>query len=356
MWNGAAPNLRVVRPFLIFSLLFSFCSTTLAQEGTPPSKEEQGVNRGELFVALLRRRAERIVESRRAPPPPPWSSYGGISSGTESNVNLDGSRKGDSFFEQSAGILFQPTITRWLSAQLAYDFLGTEFRHFTDSNLWSHAFKALLQVQPHRAVQLETGYEFGLLVFPWDEDSGFFDHRIRAHLSYAQRPWLTHRVGWTYQTREYETRRARDGDQVKLNGMVREDQRHTASYEMRFRWPKTFARLGVEWYQNFSNDHFQDYYDWADVRVRGLLTRPLTPRWMATLSVSQERKNYQARSIPAINVAERDDLFTAAGSLMFQFNPYTVMTTSTTYRHQDSNDPRLDFTDWIHQLGVTISF
>lgn len=356
MWNAAARKWSAVVGLAVLAAggpLAHAASSKFSSGNIPP---EGGASRAELFVALLRRRAERIVESQRAPPPPLWSVYGGGSGGYESNVNLDGSRKPDAFAEQSAGILFQPTFTRWLSGQLSYDFLGTEFRAFTDSNLWSHAFKALLKIQPSKPVQLELGYEFGSLEFPLDEDSSFLDHRVRAHFSYAQLPWLTHRVGWTYLAREYGTRLARDGDAVKLNGLNREDQRHTASYEMRFRWPKTFARLGTEWYRNFSNDHYQDYYDWADLRVRALLTRTLTPRWTATCTVSQERKNYQARSVPAIHVAERDDLFTAAGSLMFQFNPSTVMTYSTTYRHQDSNDPRLDFTDWIHQLGITVSF
>lgn len=331
-------------------------ATSRAQEAPLQDKEGQAADRAKLFIALLKRRAERILEGRRAPPPPLFSLFASAGYGYESNVNLDGSREGDSFTEQSGGISFRPQFRPWLDGELSYDFLGDEFHTLTDSNLWSHTGKAILRLEPHRRVQLEVGGEAALLYFPLDEDNTFLDQRLRAQLSWAHRSWLTHRAGWLFQYREYDTRRARDSSQVRINGLSREDQRHVASYEMRLRFPKTFARLAGEFYRNFSNDGFQDFYDWEDFRFRGSVTRVFGPRWIATLNASHERKNYQSRSVPAINVAERDNLLTLAGSLIYQWTTKASLSYSLTYRHQDSNDPRLDFTDWIHQTGVTLNF
>ena len=355
----SAPARRTALAVLIGTVAVWLLTPPAALEGQEPSlqdKEGQAADRAKLFIALLRRRAERILEARRAPPPPLLSLFASAGYGYESNVNLDGSREGDSFTEQSGGINFRPRLRPWLEGELSYDFLADEFHTLTDSNLQSHTGKAILRVEPHRRIQLEVAGEAALLYFPRDEDNTFLDQRLRTQLSWAHLSWLTHRVGWLFQYREYDTRRARDPDQVKLNGLGREDRRHVASYEMRLRFPKTFARLAAEFYRNFSNDHFQDFYDWEDFRFRGSLTRVLGSRWIASVNASHERKNYQSRSVPVIAVAERDNLLTVAGSLIYQLNEKASLSYSLTYRYQDSNDPRLDFTDWVHQAGVTLSF
>ena len=355
MRNASVSRLRVV----LLAAVAVLCAAPpiLAAENAPSSgRETEMEERARLFVALLKRRAERILEFRQAPPPPRWSSYAGVSQGYESNVNLDGSRKGDPFSEQSAGVTFRPLRTGWLRGDLSYDFLGTEFCEFTDSNLWSHTFQGLFRIQPWRSLELNLGVEYAVLDFPLDTDNSFTDRRFKAHLSYAQWAWLTHRAGWTFQQREYDTRLARDGDQVKLAGLNREDQRHTAGYELRLRFQRAFGRLAAEYYRNFSNDHFQDFYDWDDFRFRGLLTWIFRPGLSGTVTLSHERKNYQARSVPVIAIAERDDLLSAAASLAYEIRKDVTLSLSVTYRHQDSNDPRLDFTDWIHQIGVSINF
>jgi len=319
-------------------------------------KSDEAGERAKLFIALLKRRADRILEAHREPPPPLVSGSAGISEGFESNVNLDGARKGDIFTEESASLIFRPQLASWLKGEFSYGLLNTHFMEFRDSNLWSNSLSGVFQVQPHPRVRMDLGYEYGILNFPYDTNSSFFDQRFKAHLLLSQTSWLTHKVGWTYQYREYDTRLARDSDLNKIAGLNREDQRHGALYELQLRFPKTFARLGTEFYLNFSNDHFEDFYDFEDFRYRGMLTRIFNPKWLGTLSVSEERKNYQKRSVPTINVAERDDLWTLAGSVIYQLSTAFSMTYSLTYRHQDSNDPRLDFTDWVHQVGVSTSF
>jgi hypothetical protein len=71
---------------------------------------------------------------------------------------------------------------------------------------------------------------------------------------------------------------------------------------------------------------------------------------------THERKNYQKRRVPSIQVAERDDLLTLAGSLIYLMHDDAKLTYTLTYKHQDSNDPRLDFIDWINQLKFSIEF
>ena len=343
--------------FLIFCWITAAAGRAdAAVEPGAASREAVAQERADLFIGLLKRRAERILEAYRAPRPPLWSFSAGEGSGYESNVNLDGERRGDTFFEESASLVFHPTLNPWLAADVSYTGVDTRFLEFTDNDLTTHTAAALLQVQPHRTLRLDAGGEYAILNFPRGSDSSFNDSRVKAHLTWAQNGRVSHKTGWTYQFREYDTRQARDSAGTRVAGLVREDQRHTGLYELQLRFPKTFLRLASEFYRNFSNDQSDEFYDWDDLKFRGVLTRVLNSRWVAVFSAGQERKNYQRRSVPAIAVSQRDNLTTLSGSLIYQWTSRVSLSFSLTYRYQDSNDPRLDFTDWVNQVSATVSF
>lgn len=327
-----------------------------AEPAADSGKESVAAERAQLFIGLLKRRAQRILEAHRVPPPPLFAFSSGVVQGYESNVDLDGERRGDTFIEENASLTFRPVFRPWAQGEFSWDLLKSNFLELTDSDLWSNTFSALLKVQPHRILRLDLGGEYGILNFPRDSDSSFDDRRVKAHLSAAQTGWLTHKAGWVYQLRVYDTRNALDADSRQVAGLSREDQRHTAQYELQFRFPRTFVKIGGDFYRNLSNDQSQEYYDWQGVRLKGVLTQVLKAGRILIFSASHERKNYEVRSVPAINVAERDNLLTLAGSFLYPLNSRILLTPSVTYRHQDSNDPRLDFTDWIFQVGVSVSF
>ncbi len=358
MWNvGFRPS----RGLLLFLSALILCwplSPLLAVEPSsrPAISSEETAEKAQLFIALLKRRAQRILEARRAPPPPLFGFSSGISQGYESNVNLDGFRKGDGFTEESLSLLFQPKPNSWFQGELSYSGFNSNFYEFTDSNLWLNTLSGTLQFQPHRAIRLDLGYDYEIMNFPSDSDSSFFDQRVKVQGWFAHTPWLTHKVGVGYQWRDYDSRKARDSGRNPIGELNRQDERPSAGYEGQIRVPQTTAKIGAEAYRNFSNDQFQSFYDWQDLRFRGVLTRVFSPKWVGSLTASKERKNYRRRSVPAINVAERDDLYTLAGSILYDWNAHWTVSYSLTYRYQDSNDPRLDFTDWINQVGCTVSF
>ena len=308
----------------------------------------------ELFIALLKRRALKALEAHRAPPPPFLTASSGIAQGYESNVNLDGSRRGDFFTQETAGVTLNPRLTSWLSGAFTYDLLHTHYVELRDANLLMNTLGGAIQLQPHSRVRVDLAYEYSLVDFPFNTADSFLDRRTGVEVLSALTHWLTHQAGWTYQLRDYDTRKARDGAGNDLPGTDREDERHIVSQELRARFPKTSARIGGQYYRNVSNDLFQDFYDWEDYQVRGVVSQVLSPKWVGIVVASSERRNYQQRSVPAINVGERDTLTTLAGSLIYLINDHAQLTYSLTYRHQDSNDPRLDFIDWINQLRVSL--
>jgi hypothetical protein len=247
-------------------------------------------------------------------------------------------------------------MTSWLEGELTYETLHTHYADLRDANLWTNALGSTLRLRPHPRFHVDLGYEYTIANFPFDTSNSFFDHGTAVKVSFAQTRWLTHQTGWKYQTREYDTRNARDGRGTNVAGLVREDQRHTVSHDLRFRFANTGLRFGGQAYWNASNEAFLDFYDWQDYQVRGVVSQVFSPTWIGLMVGSYERRNYEARRVPVIDVAERDTLLTWAGSLIYQLNDHTQLTYGLTYRYQDSNDPRLDFIDWINRVQFSLEF
>ena len=331
-------------------------SAWAAQEARPRTPGLVSEERVELFLALLKRRAQQALEAHRAPPPSLLSASAEISQGYESNVLLDGEKRGDFFTQETAAVILRPRVTSWVGGELAYNLLNTHYADLRDANLFMNTVTATLRFQPHRRLRCDVGYEFSNVEFPFDTGSTFVDHRTSASAAFSLTRWLTHKATWTYQARNYDSRLARDGAGNDRPNDERHDERHIVSQELTLRLPKTSVKLGGEFYRNFSNDLAQDFYDWEDYQLQGLASRVLHPRWIGLVVGTYERRNYQRRSVPAINVAERDDLYTAAGSLIFLINEHAELTYSLTYRYQDSNDPRLDFLDWVNQVRFGLEF
>ena len=360
---GHPPSRHTDRVALVAGLLITAAilsgswHNARAAEPTPnASTDVAAKERIELFLALLKRRAHEALEAHRPPPPPLITYAASLSQGYESNVNLDGNKRGDFFTQEEASLTLRPRLTSWLRGELTYEALHSHYAELRDANLWMNTLGTTVQLQPHTRFQVDLGYEYTIANFPFDTSNGFFDHSTSVKVSFAQTRWLTQQTGWTYLTREYDTRNARDGDGTNLLGMVREDRRHTVSHDLRFRFANTSLRVGGQAYWNASNDAFLDFYDWQDYQLRGVVSHVLSPSWIGLMVGSYERRNYEARRVPVINIAERDTLLTWAGSLIYQLNDHTQLTYGLTYRHQDSNDPRLDFIDWINRFQVSLEF
>ena len=348
----------VAWPAAVACLAAALAMSARADDAPPAPHSPRNISqeRVDLFLAMLKRRALQALETHRAPPPEPWMTYGvDVAQGYESNVLLDGNKKGDYFTQEVLSVALHPKLPPWLTGELTYEAFNSHYLETRDANLWMNTLGGMLRVQPSPQVRGDLWYEYGIVNFPFDTSNSFFDHRMGLRMRLA--PWkpLATTTGWTYQLRRYDTRKARTGAGDDLEG-IREDQRHVLAQDITVRWPSTSAKLGVQAYRNTSNDAFQDFYDWDDAQAQAVLTRILHPVWIAVGVGSLERRNYRARSVPAINVAERDTLATLTASVIRLIGEHGQLAYSIIYRHQDSNDPRLDFHDWVNQVRFSANF
>jgi hypothetical protein len=359
MSSAVFPRRSAAAAVAAAGLWLSLLPSPVAADEPPRQPRNVSQERVDLFLAMLKRRAMQALEAHRAPPPEPWMTYGvDVVQGYESNVLLDGNKKGDHFTQEGLTVAVNPKLRQlppWLAGEFTYELVNTHYTEIRDANLFMNTLGAALRVQPTPQVRGEAWYEFGDVDFPLDTSNSFADHRMGTRVRVA--PWmgLTTTTGWAYLRRRYDTRKTRNGLGDDLEG-VREDRRHALTQDVAYRWPGTSAKLALQVYRNASNDAFQDFYDWDDAQVQGVMTRLLHPRWIVVGVAGLERRNYRARSVPDLNVAERDTLSTLTASVIRLIGEHGQLAYSVTFRHQDSNDPRLDFHDWVNQVRFSANF
>lgn len=324
------------------------------QHQSPPSPISE--ERVEQFGRLVRDRAQKLLEQHRPIRRLALTGSTGLVQGYETNVFLDGSRRGDVFTQETLNLSLLSRLTNWLRGRITYDLFNIHYAELRDANIVVNTVLGLVQLLPHPRASVDVSYEYGLVNFPFDTSNSFFDHRLKVAGMLAQTSWLVHRTSWTYQAREYDTRLANDAEANPVAGLVREDQRHSLSHELRLNAGRVSATLQGEFYRNLSNEQFQDFYDWDAYLARAVLTTSLSERWTTITSAGYERRDYPERLVPNLEKTERDDLYTLAASIIYRLSKRFQWRYSLIYRYQDSNDPRQDFTDWINETELSIRF
>jgi len=309
-----------------------------------------GLPTKEQLLAVLQQRAEDAIEARKAQAPKPFEITTSLVHGYENNVNLDATRTGDHYIEESAGFFLRPQVRPWLSLEGSYQARNTHFTEFRDSNTWSNTLGTLVRWTPHTTLSLDAGYEYEIFNYPFDTSNSFTDHRLTTTLRHILSPLVFHEASWSVLLRSYDTRKALDPSAVETPN-VREDQRHTVAYDLGLLLGETVVRLRQEFFENLSNEGFEDFYDWQDYRARLTASRAFFERWLATGSVSFERRNYADRTVPNEEIAEKDDLTTLSCSLIYELSKDWSVAYTWLWREQHSNDRRLDFNDTINQWG-----
>lgn len=335
-----------------------WCAESIVWGAEPQASPALKVSReqAERFVDLLRQQAQTVLREHRQESKWSLTTTASLTQGYESNVALDGNRRGDHFTQETLGVNLLARWKPWLRGRFRYDLFSSHYLELRDFNIWMNTVGGTVQWLPHRRASLETGLEYAVINFPFNTDNSFFDTRLHVAARFAQNHWLTHRTGWRYQFRDFDTRKASDAQGNAISSVNREDHRHAVFHEFRLRFQDSSVVLLGEYFRNQSNDRFEDFYDWDNFRIQSVLAHPFSEQWSGIVSAGYEHREYLERRVPNIGTSEKDDLYTFAGSLVYRPTERWQWRYSAIYRYQDSNDPRLDFTDWINELSVSLKF
>ncbi len=306
-------------------------------------------------LETLKQRAQEIILKRRARR---WmlTTSTTLSAAIETNPNFDASRKGDGFFEEDTDLLFRWRWFQGLTQDIGHRLTNTHYIELRDSNYLDNTLYTGWRYTPAPWLRVTSGYEFEALNYYEGRDSSFNSHRVYVQARHTLPKYLYYQAGWSWLYRRYSVRHARDGDGLDTDD-ARHDTRHTMHVEVGSVVKDTYLSVRQEGAWHFSNDAYQDLYDYQSYRVRATVARDFWRVWRGSGTFSFERKNYTERLVSTdIVKAEYDNAFTYGVSLTYSISPDVNLTYSYTRRKQDSNAPASEYTDTTNQFSLTAGF
>ena len=306
-------------------------------------------------LETLKKRAQRAIVKRRARR---WmlATNTTLAVGIETNPNYDASRKGDAFFEEDTDLLFRWRWFNGLTQDVGHRLTNANYTELRDNNYMDNTLYTSWRYAPVRWLRITSGYEFNNLNYYENPLSSLYGHRVYVQVRHTLPKYLYYQAGWSWFYRGYSERMARDGDGNDTD-KSRHDVRHTMHVELGSVIKGTYLSVRQEGAWHYSNDAYQDYYNYQSYRVRGTLARDFWTKWRGSGTFSFERKNYTDRLVSSDAVeAEYDNSFTYAASVTYNLSRDVSLQYSYTRRKQDSNAPLYEYTNTTNQFSLNASF
>ena len=318
------------------------------------------LTRDQIFQAI-KLRAQREVARRRASK---WSfhTYATWTGGNENNPNLTKRHKSDGFMEEYLSCTLGYRLFPQMAWQTSYSLDAFNYSKYTDLNTLTNSLSTKLLYQIANPVRLEAHYTFEDLAYPNDHgqttSSRSWNQKIHLRLRHTFLKNYYHYVGWTYLYKQYEDRLIRNGAGTRIAGKRRKDWRHTGTYEIGGNFGENLSlRVRQDVYFNDANDHFQDFYDSQDYKVRVSGSYNFTPRWSTSGGFAYELKRYEERVNTAKRpVKQRDYTKTYDVGLTYQLNENLDLGYKLRYARNNSNEATQKYTDVTNSFTLTAAF
>ncbi len=282
--------------------------------------------------------------------------------GYDNNVNLDSSKEGDVFFETrfKVGIEkpFYLGFALWqdMKLKLDYNFNFIAYTEITSASMVNNNFNFNLQNKLIEKNVLEFNYNFGLIYYPKYDPGSHIANRVSLGFKNYFTSKFYGRLGYGYLHKKYDDRKARYANGAE-SGSERMDQRHIAELEVGYYlWEKTLLKLGGQYYINDSNDLYYDYYDYSSHKISLTAIHVFNEKFFGLLSFAQGFRDYENRTTFDNSRVQEDEIFTINTAFLYDFTPSTSISLDLTYRENDSNEPRDEYTETIFSLGFHYSF
>ncbi len=327
--------------------------TETTQTTTPTAKS---LTREEILQAM-KHRAERELARRRASK---WSfhTYATWTGGVDSNPRLTKDQDANLYTEEYLSYTLGYRLLTPLTWQTSYSLDAINYNGFTDLNTLTNSLSTKLIYQVVKPLRLEAGYTFDDLAYPNDRAASYWGQKVNVRLRHTFFKNYYHYVGWTYLYKQYEDKLIRNGAGTRIPSKRRKDHRHTGTYEIGGRFGENLTlRLKQDVYFNDANDHFQDFYDSQDYKIRLSGSYDWTPKWSTSGGFAYELKRYEERVNTAKRpVKQRDYTKSYDVGLAYKLDQNLKLSYNWHYARNTSNEASQRYGDVTNSLTLTASF
>ena len=275
----------------------------------------------------------------------------------ETNPNFSKAHKSALATDEYLSSIFSYRVTPQVQWQVGYALDALNYNGFTDLSTFTNSLTTKLIWWFATPLRAEVHYTFDDNQYLYDRGSSSWDQTVHLRLRHSFLQHYYHYVGWSYLNRQYKDQPTLDGNDNRVSGKYRKDQRQTGIYEVGGTFgEQTALRVRQEFYFHTSNAAFQDFYDAQDYKVRVSGSHDWTTHWSSSGSFTYELKRYEQRDVSDRAVTERDNVQTYQLGVTYRLSPEVDLTYTWRYMHQFSNDAAQKFGDITNSLALTAAF
>lgn len=315
-------------PIILLFVCASFCFAQMKEE-----KEEQDVR-------------TQIIERQKAKDA--FDIQAALRYGYDSNVNLSGERKGDSFQEALLSIRSRHPLLSGIEMECNYMLDVKNYSEITDaSNVIN---RAVVELNKHLSLfKIGVGYDVSYLAYPYYEEGDFVFHKGFWYVGNDLTSKLYHQLKLYYGIKDYldgktlsETSLAVDPAKDRL------DRRQGAEYLIKFFYNKKLSvHLMGSYAMNDSNARYLDYYDYTSPGVSCGFGYRLSSALHLVADYSYRRKNYKGRTVTNSNFSykQKDTIYAANVGFLYLLGKQSSLSFNYSYRETSSNDSLSEYSE-----------
>lgn len=291
---------------------------------------------------------EKIIESQKARHAIDMQTA--LVYGYDSNVNLDGARKGDSFEELALVMRMKQPFVNGVEFDYRYSLDVRNYSQITDASNILH--QMLFECSRYISIfKVGVGYDLAYLAYPDFEEGDFLFHKGFCYIGNDLTRKLSHQLKVYYGVKDYldgktlsETSLAVDPAKDRL------DRRQHAAYLITYSYNKNLTvRLEGNYSINDSNARYIDYYDYKSPGVSCGFDYRIKPDFYLLTDYSYRRKNYKGRTVTGATKTykQEDNIYAVNVGLLYLLGKQSSLSFNYLYRETSSNDSLSEYTESV---------
>ena len=269
------------------------------------------------------------------------SSLVALSVGYDDNSQLDSERNGDAFSQVFFKTSFISPITRdkKVNGILGYELMTLLYGGEESLDVIKNSFNAGIENKINKEWELRGGYRFDSYAYINSGSDKFYVNALYGELKQNLPQKMYHQLGYEAAFKNYPSRHIRLSATVDTD-KKRDDWRNSIEYEIGKYFAKDLVKLSYEYFDNNSNEHYLNYYDYDSYKFSASLTHLFSDKVFSLLSFSRQYRDYRSRTLTQDTGAlENDRTYLFAAALYYNLNESLTVGLSYTYRQNNSNEP-----------------
>ena len=284
----------------------------------------------------------------------------GVMQGVDTNPLLDSTKKADNYTQELVDMHFKyPLFSSFLgftNSTFGFNVVNTNYYSITDVNTMDAVGDLNIEQDMFDKGTLSAGYVFECLYFPFAEDGTFVGNQFNVCIKQDLTGWAYQKVAYRIILRNYLSNKVLLDDYTQGSDK-RFDVRNQFEHEIGvYVGDRANIKITNQFYINDSNYQYYNYYDYYNYRFGTSLILFATKKLYSITAFYYQRRNYIDRKVSDGSDMERDNLYTASASILYDVTKNISVFVNYTHSENHTNESFEKYSYSLYSAGLYYSF